>query len=128
MAVDRMKRVNELLRREISDVLMRLLKEHDVDVSAFTITRVITSRNLRSALVKVSIRDHNEERGQMLGLVKRQRKELQDHINSDLNLKYTPRLTFELDTSVETGDRVLDILSHLDGIGSDIEEEGELNG
>ncbi len=128
MSVDRMKRVNELLRREIGDVLMRLLKDQDVDVSAFTVTRVIASRNLRTALVKVSIRDHNEERDAMLALVKRHRKELQDHINSDLNLKYTPRLSFELDTSVETGDRVLDILSHLDGIDSDIEEEGEFNG
>ncbi|OVE74842.1 ribosome-binding factor A [bacterium E08(2017)] len=114
MSVDRINRVNELLRREISDALLRLLSSQSVDLSAYTVTRVITSRNLRHARVMVSIRDHENERGSMMALVKKHRKTIQEQINKDLVLKYTPRLTFELDDSVEKGDRVLDILTNLD--------------
>jgi ribosome-binding factor A len=41
-------------------------------------------------------------------------RDLQAIINRDLTLKYTPRLRFELDGSVEKGDHVLDVLSRLD--------------
>lgn len=115
MAVDRMKRVDELLKREIGQVLFRVLGNTDVDVAAFMITHVVTSRNLRNARVLVSIRDHNAERGQMLALLKKYRIEIQDQISRNIKLKYTPRLSFELDTSVEKGDRILDILSKLEG-------------
>ena len=114
MAVDRIDRVNELLRREIGEMLFPLLDGKDVDVSAFTVTRVITSRNLRHARVMISIRDHHDERPRLMDMIKSLRKVMQTQINHDLVLKYTPRLTFELDESVEKGDNVLDILAHLD--------------
>jgi len=69
--------------------------------------------------VLVSIRDHADEREQMLSILKRHRKEIQDGINRNLTLKYTPRLTFVLDTSLEKGDNMLFLLSRLE------EEEGE---
>lgn len=128
MAVDRMKRVNELLRREIGEALLRLLSGQSVDTSAFSVTRVTTSRNLRYARVMISIRDHQNERDNMMALVKRQRKAIQDQINRDLSLKYTPKLSFELDTSVEAGDRVLDILTHLDDLPNEFDEEIDTDG
>ncbi len=123
MAVDRMKRVNELLRREIGQVLIRVLGNADVDVSAFMITHVITSRNLRTARVLVSIRDHQDERDKMLSLLKRHRVEIQGQISKHVVLKYTPKLAFELDSSVETGDRILDVLAKMEE-----DEESMLNG
>jgi ribosome-binding factor A len=43
-----------------------------------------------------------------------------------LILKFTPCLTFELDTSIEQGDRVLDLLAHLDtGENPSVEDELE---
>jgi ribosome-binding factor A len=114
MQSHRLTRVNELLRREIGEALFRVLHEGGFDLSAVTITRVEVSRNLRHARVGVSIRDHEAERARMLGIIQRHRPEIQDRINRDLTLKYTPRLTFELDTSVERGDRVLGILHQLE--------------
>lgn len=128
MAVDRMDRINELLRREIGEMLFPLLSGKDVDVSAFTVTRVITSRNLRHARVMISIRDHKDERPQMLSKVKALRKVMQAQINRDLVLKYTPLLSFELDESVEKGDNVLDILSHLDEESTHKEEGDKTDG
>lgn len=114
MGVDRIERVNELLKREVGGALFRELGSEDIDISAFMVTRVITSRNLRHARVMISIRDHREERDRMLSVLKKHRTEIQEQINRNIVLKYTPRLSFELDTSVERGDHVLDVLSQLE--------------
>jgi len=114
MSTDRLKRVNELLRREIGAVLFQVVNEADFDLSSVTVTHVVTSANLRQARVLVSIRDHAGERDRMLSLLRRHRVEIQQRINRDLTLKYTPKLSFELDTSLERGDHVLELLTELE--------------
>jgi len=114
MSTDRIVRVNALLRREIAEALFRIMTESNFDLAAVSITHVVASRNLRNARVLVSILGHENDRETMLNVLRRHRAEIQSLINKDLILKYTPCLTFELDTSVEQGDRVLDLLAHLD--------------
>ena len=50
----------------------------------------------------------------MINFLNRHRAEIQSRMSKNVILKYTPRLHFKLDTSVESGDRVLGILSNLD--------------
>ena len=134
MNVDRMTRVNELLRREIGQALFRIMNDAGFDLAAVSVTHVMTSKNLRSARVLVSIRDHEKERDKMLGLLRKHRCEMQEIIGKNVVLKYTPQLTFELDTSVEKGDKVLGILMQMegdddtDGAGDDGQETKETPG
>lgn len=114
MSVDRLTRLNELLRRELADALFRVMQNERFDLAAVTITRVVLGRDLRDARVHVSIRGHQNERPRMLALLHRHRAEFQRRINKDLAMKYTPRLTFELDTSLEEGDHVLAVLAKLE--------------
>ena len=121
MSVDRLKRVNALLLREIGAAMYHVLKEDNVDLAAITVTHVVASRDLRHARVLVSVRDHRQDRDQILSALRRKRKEFQEYVHRSVVLKYTPRLQFDLDGSVAQGDHVLDILSHLDipaGTGS----------
>ena len=114
MSIDRIKRVNELLHREISASLYHVLDPTEIDLSAVTITHVITSKDLRKAKVLVSILEHYSERNAMLAVIRAHRKDIQDYFHGKVVLKYTPRLSFELDTSLERGDRVLGLLSQMD--------------
>jgi ribosome-binding factor A len=114
MNTNRLDRVNELLKREIAAALFRVMNEKGFDLSAVTVTRVITSSNLRSARVMVSIRDHEKERARMMGRLDKHRSEIQQIIHDNVVLKYTPHLTFEMDSSIEQGDRVLSIISQLE--------------
>lgn len=109
-----MTRVNELIRREIGEALFRLVNERDFDMAAVTVTRVVTSPNLRNARVYVSIREHDEDRHAMLALLRTHRRELQAKIGRNLTMKYTPKLSFHLDESIERGDHVLKLLSEID--------------
>lgn len=115
MSVDRLTRLNELLRRELADALFRVMQNERFDLSSATITRVVLGRDLRAARVFVSIRNHQDERPRMLALLRQHRTEFQRRINRDLVLKYTPRLSFELDPSLEEGDHVLAVLAKLEG-------------
>jgi ribosome-binding factor A len=114
MARERLKRVNELLRREIGEALFHVVNEEGFDMSSVMVSHVVASANLRQARVLVSIRDHREDRGRMLALLRRKAREIQRLINRHLKLKYTPRLLFELDSSVEQGDHILQVLSEME--------------
>lgn len=113
MKTDRLTRVNELLRREIGVVLYRMLDRSQFDLAALTVTHVITGSDLRTARVLISIRGHEQDRQSMLHRIQHLHGEIQQEIAKTVILKYTPKLTFALDTSIENGDRVLDILSKL---------------
>lgn len=114
MSIDRLDRVNELMRREIGDALLRLIPDAGGDASTVTVTHVITSKDLRVARVLVSVRGTPGEQEKMLGRLRRWRTEIQRRINRDLTLKYTPRLHFQLDSSVADGDRILQLLASIE--------------
>lgn len=119
-------RVNEMIRREVGEAVFRLVNESGFDVAAVTVTHVVTSPNLRQARVLVSIRDHEQDRGRMMALLARHRVEMQARINTNLGLKYTPRLSFELDPSIAQGDRVLALLSKMEGMDPEPPPEMDL--
>jgi len=114
MSSARIIRVNELLKREIASDILRLFATDRFDTSAITVTRVETTPDLREAKVHISIFEHEEERVDMIRFLNKHRKEIQARMSQNVILKYTPRLHFKLDTSIEGGDRVLGILSQLD--------------
>jgi ribosome-binding factor A len=116
----RITRVNELVKREVANALYRVMNEADFDFAAVTVTHVLTTPDMRQARVLISIRAEPEGRRRLMGRILRHRATIQDLINRDLALKHTPRLSFELDESIEAGDRVLGILHELerDGKGS----------
>jgi len=114
MSVDRLERVNALLRREIGEAMYKVFAGDPMDLAALTVTHVETSRNLRTAQVSISIFGHETERGAILRKIANKAHALQAIINRDLTLKYTPRLRFVLDESVERGDHVLDVLNRLE--------------
>lgn len=125
MAIDRLERVNALLRREIGEALYKVFADGTLDLASVTVTQVSAARNLRSATVSVSVFGHEGARGLIIRRLADKARELQAFINRDLTLKYTPRLRFELDESLEKGDRILDVLNRLevidegDGAGCD---------
>jgi len=132
MGTARLSRVNELLRREIAEVLHRLMDEQGFDTSTMTVTQVFTSSDLRRARVLISIRGDTDTCQMMLAGIRRERKAVQDRIGRDIKLKYTPRLSFEYDHSLAAGDRVLRIIDKLEsnqsGVEGDLEEDEQEDG
>lgn len=114
MSSARIIRVNELLKREIAVDIPRLFANSNFDTGAITVTGVETAPDLHDATVYVSIFGHEEDRLKMIRFLNSHRKDIQARMSKNVILKYTPRLHFKLDTSIESGDRVLGILARLD--------------
>ena len=113
MSVDRLERVNALLRREIAEAVPVVMLNEGVDCAAITVTQVRVARNLRNATVSVSILGHDRERQTMIRKLAHRHVAFQRLINRDMKLKYTPVLQFVLDESIEKGDHVLNVLNRL---------------
>ena len=124
MEADRITRVNELIRRELGVQLYRVVNRPDFDSAAVTFTHALTSVDLRSCRVLVSIRGEPAEQERMLGVLKRHRAEFQEAIPQNVVLRYTPQLHFVLDHSVEQGDHVLELLGRMEAAG-DIAPDAE---
>ena len=114
MATSRMVRVNELLKREIAEDLHRNFSGTDFDAAALTVTRVECAPDLRDANVYISIFGHPYDRHDMIHTLNRRRQEIVRMMIKRVKLKYTPRLQFHLDESLEDGDNILTILSELE--------------
>lgn len=117
MKADRITRVNELIRRELGIQLYRVVNRPDFDTASVTFTHALTSVDLRTCRVLVSIRGELDEQERMLSILKRHRVDFQKAIHQNIVLRYTPHLHFVLDPSIAQGDRILDILQQMEVTG-----------
>ena len=110
---DRIARVNELLKREIADVIEKYsLNEDGMLIS---VTRVHASESLRNATVYVSIFGADEARSEaVIRKLYKLKPEIQRQVSRHVILKYTPVLQFVRDTNLEDGDRVLALIRELE--------------
>lgn len=97
-------RVGELLRRTLSDVLMRG-DVHDPDLSRLSITvgEVRCSPDLKVATAYVMpLGGKGAE--EALSALRKNRKELRHLVSRDMTLKYAPELRFEIDQTFDRMD------------------------
>ena len=122
MSSRRIERVNELLKREVAEQMYKVMQSRDFDFSAITVTRAKISSDLHHAHVYVSVaalpgmssEEHAERQRRMLQLMNARHAEFQAVVNKDMGLKYTPRITFRPDASIQQGDHVLELLAGLE--------------
>ncbi|MBR2905237.1 MAG: 30S ribosome-binding factor RbfA [Lentisphaeria bacterium] len=112
---DRLTRVNEILKREIADVL----EKNGINESNFiiSVTKVILSTNLRSAVVFISIlggKNPEENYRKVLPKLMKLRPLIQSNIAKHVTLKYTPVIRFEHDLNIVEGDNVLALLQQME--------------
>ncbi len=122
MSTNRIGRINEEIQRELSE-LLRNVKDPRVQKTMISVTRVQTTSDLRYAKVYVSMFDKDQAKEVLKGL-KSAGGWLRRELGAKLQLRYTPELVWEEDTSITHGARIFDILATLD-IPADAPEEPE---
>ena len=117
-ASQRQLRVGESIRHALSEILARCdLRDPAVNGRSITVTEVQCSADLRSAIVFVvplsitgssSLRDLEE----VVAGLQRSAAFLRGQINQAVVLKYSPRITFSLDTTFDEARRIQDVLDN----------------
>ena len=113
MSVNRLDRVNSLLKRVIADAMHSVMQGDSVAPGLITVTGVSCGKDLRDATVGISVFGDDELKKTAIQHLQHNARRFQAVINREIRLKFTPRLLFQLDRSIEKGDEVLSILSRL---------------
>ncbi len=118
MGSHRVERVAAQLREEISQIIIRDLKDPRVEMA--TITDVKLSPDLRNATVKVSVVGEEEPRHVAIAGLEHAKGFIRRELGARLsNLRFAPELHFQLDEGVAYSVRVSQLLREV--------EQGEPN-
>jgi len=107
MASNRIGRINEEIQRELASLIPNV-KDPRV-TGMISVTAVETTPDLRFAKVYVSMLDKSSASEVVKGL-KSAAGYLRRELGSALNLRHTPQLVFEEDTSIDKGAHILELL------------------
>ena len=111
MSKVRVEKVQELMKQEISDIIFNELK--DPRIGFVTVTSVACTEDLREAKIYVSVmgdekkaRDTLNGLNSSLGFVRRE-------IGKRIRLRFTPEISFALDTSLNYSDHIQRLLNEI---------------
>lgn len=104
-------RVNELIQRELNDILRRRYQSEAV---AITITEVRVAPDLRDARLFISIVGNDDAVEKKTRWLRSKLPEMQLELGRRIVLKFMPRFTVTLDKSSLRGNRILQVLDEIE--------------
>lgn len=107
----RLDKINEELKREISNIINYEVKNSNV-TGMISVTKVKVSPDLRFARVWVSMINSKNVKNTLAGL-KSASGFIRSKIAERINLRVTPELVFELDDSLVYGEKIENILKEI---------------
>lgn len=108
MLTKRLEKIARELQRELSQIILYELK--DPRVGFITITKVKPARDLKSARVFVSMLGNEAARKKTLDCLSHARGYIQKLIGERMELRFTPRLFFTYDKSIEQQLRISELI------------------
>ncbi|MEE2808247.1 MAG: 30S ribosome-binding factor RbfA [Verrucomicrobiota bacterium] len=115
----RILRVRELLKREIGSLISQ-----DYEFNALvTVNDVDVTPDLRNGHVFIGVIGSEQEKSKVVNKLNRERGMIQKKISKRLVMKFTPKLHFKSDESIERGVRTLNVIDSLDPINYEESDE-----
>ena len=102
--VDRTRRVAELIRRALADIIRDRLPDRGLGLLSITATEV--TRDLSRATVFISLLGEEEDQERVTKTLNEESRALRHELSRTLNLRHTPEITFRYDLSIERGARL----------------------
>jgi ribosome-binding factor A len=109
----RVSRVAELIKREVSQMLLSGIKDDRVGTGMVSVTDVDVSGDLQHAKVFVSIYGSEEARAETMAGLKSATGFVRSELGQRVRLRRTPEVIFVEDRSIERGTRVLSLINQL---------------
>ncbi|MEH2247427.1 30S ribosome-binding factor RbfA [Nostoc sp.] len=109
----RVSRVAELIKREVSQMLLNGIKDDRVGTGMVSVTDVDVSGDLQHAKIYVSIYGTDEAKAETMAGLKSATGYVRSELGARVRLRRTPEVIFLEDRSIERGNKVLALLSQL---------------
>jgi ribosome-binding factor A len=107
----RSERVADLIQKEISQMLMRSIK--DPRIGFVTITRVSVTEDCRLAKIYYSVMGTEAEREASLKGLTSAKGYIRKELGRRVSLRYTPEIVFQFDPSIEYAIHIEEVIQHL---------------
>lgn len=107
----RQERVADLLRRELSEIIRRDVR--DPRVGLVTVSDLSVGRDLGHAKVRVSVLGEDEERQEAIEALSRAKGFIRSLLARRVSLRTVPELSFHLDRGAEHSQRINELLESL---------------
>ncbi len=107
----RVEKLRELIREEVSDIIHRVLK--DPRIGFTSVTDVELSSDLRHAKIFVSVLGSEEDRQRTMEALQKAVGFVRTELGRRIRIYRIPEIQFRLDTSIERGTRVMELLRTL---------------
>jgi ribosome-binding factor A len=104
-------RVNELLQRELNDILH---KRYQSEAVAITVTEVRVAPDLRDARAFVSIVGDEDTVEAKLRWLRSNARAIREEIGRRIVLKFLPKFEYVIDKSAMRGARILQVLDEIE--------------
>ncbi|MFP7332455.1 30S ribosome-binding factor RbfA [Shouchella clausii] len=111
MANNRAVRVGEQMKKELSDILIRDIK--DPRVRFVTVTGVDVTGDLQQATAFITVLGDDEERKATLVGLEKAKGFIRTELGKRIRLRKTPELSFSFDESIQYGNRIESLLRDL---------------
>jgi ribosome-binding factor A len=109
-------RVAEQMKKELTEIIGRKIK--DPRIGFITVTDVTITGDLQQATVYISVLGDNEKRQSTLDGLAKAKGFIRSEIGQRIRLRKTPEIQFEIDPSVDYGNRIETILHKLNSAES----------
>jgi ribosome-binding factor A len=119
----RIEQVNKLIRREISDLLQRQVKDPRLG-NFVAVTEVSTSPDLRYARIFVSRIASEAEKRETLSVLAAASGFFRNELAKRLRLRRIPKLIFQWDDSIRRGDHLLQLIDQVTPHNNSDQHEG----
>ena len=121
--VDRTRRVAELIRRALANIIRDQFPDWGLGLLSITATEI--TRDLSKATVFITILGKEEDQERATEILNEESSALRHELSRTLNLRHTPEIEFRYDFSIERGirlSRLIDDLSISSQTGVDVNE------
>ncbi|WP_026734563.1 30S ribosome-binding factor RbfA [Fischerella sp. PCC 9605] len=109
----RVSRVAELIKREVSQMLLNGIKDDRVGTGMVSVTDVDVSGDLQHAKIYVSIYGTEEAKAETMAGLKSATGYVRSELGARVRLRRTPEVVFIEDRSIERGSKVLSLLDRI---------------
>ncbi|USK61251.1 30S ribosome-binding factor RbfA [Peribacillus asahii] len=107
----RSNRIGEQMKKELSDIIGRKLK--DPRVGFVTVTDVAVTGDLQQATVYISVLGDAKQREDTLKGLEKAKGFMRSEVGQRIRLRKTPELFFEFDESIDYGNRIETLISQI---------------
>ncbi|AOM83141.1 30S ribosome-binding factor RbfA [Salisediminibacterium beveridgei] len=111
----RANRVGEQIKKELTDIIQRGIK--DPRIGFVTVTAVDVTGDLQQATAFVTVYGDEEERSKSLDALEKAKGFIRSEIGQRIKLRKTPELQFKFDESIDRGNRIDELLRNLNKEG-----------